>query len=227
MTGKKWLPAVLALALVPAIIVGTYVLLQSIFAQPTMQEMVPPALAAFFDTFDQDNSKGINFAESQAFFNWCKANIPYRYDDENAANPVPGSPVGDGRPGKEYWQKPIETYNERAGDCEDMAILSAAFYRYYNIMAYIATVNAEGAEVDHAVCIVKIGATPQEAAEYLGGLVYYELEGSYYMLVDVAYSNQFGLAGSNPGEASQLLEQGKFVIQDRITLEAAYMMSEM
>ncbi len=217
----KWL----ALVAVPIIIVVGSILALYIIIQPTMEEMVPPTLAAFFGKFDQNHDNAIDFAEGEVFYNWCKANIQYRYDDEHQANPVPGVPVGDGRPGLEYWQKPIETYDERKGDCEDMAILNVAFYRYFNIQAYIATVNAEGEEVDHAVCIVKIGVSPQEAADYLGGIVYYEFEDGYYMLVDVAYSNQLGLAGSSPGETTQLLEAGRFVIQDRITLETAYKMS--
>lgn len=213
-----------ALALFPVvvtIVVMGWILLY-IFRQPTMEEMVPPTLAAFFDTFDQNYDNAVDIAEAQTFFNWCKANIQYRYDDEQQPNPVPGITVGDDRPGKEYWQKPIETYNERMGDCEDMAILSAAFYRYHDILAYVAAVNAEGEQADHAVCLVKIGTNPQEAVDYLGGIVYYELEGGYFMLVDVAYSNQLGLAGSNLGGTTQLLEEGRFVIQDLLTLEEAY-----
>ena len=219
MTGKKWLALVFVSV---GAVAASVLLVLSIFQQPTMQEMVPPTLATFFDTFDQNRDNMIDIAEAQAFFNWCVANIQYRYDDEGTQNPVQGIPVGDGRPGPEYWQKPIETYNERMGDCEDMAILNVAFYRYYGISAYVATVNAEGEQVDHGVCIVKIGGTPQEAANYLGGIVYYQLEDGCYMLVDVAYSNQFGRVGSSPGEASQLLEAGRFIIQDRITLEDAY-----
>lgn len=219
MSGKKWL----ALAFISiGAVAASVLLILSITAQPSMQEMVPPQLASFFNTFDQNLDNRIDIGESQVFFNWCKANLQYRYDDEGTQNPAQGCPVGDGKSGPEYWQKPIETYNERAGDCEDMAILNAAFYRYYGISAYVATVNAEGEQVDHAVCIVKIGMTPQEAADYLGGIVYYQLEDGCYMLVDVAYSNQFGRAGSSPGEASQLLEAGRFSIQDRITLEEAY-----
>jgi len=220
MTSKK----LLALASISvAVIIGLIlVILLPIITQPSMEEMVPPTLAAFFDTFDQNQDDAIDISEAQTFFNWCEANVQYRYDDEQQVNPAQGIPVGDNRPGAEYWQKPIETYQERMGDCEDMAILNVAFYRYHGISAYVATVNAEGEQVDHAVCVVKLGATPQEAADYLGGIVYYELADGYYMLVDSAYSNQFGSAGSNPGETSQLLEGGKFTIEDLITLEDAY-----
>lgn len=223
MTDKKWL----ALAFIPvAVIVGLIlVLLLPLITQPSMEEMVPPRLAAFFDTFDQNQDDTIDIAEAQTFFNWCEANVQYRYDDEQQANPAPGITVGDGRAGPEYWQDPIETYDEKMGDCEDMAILSVAFYRYHNISAYVATVNAEGEEVDHAVCIVKIGTDLQEVVDFLGDIVYYTLEGGYYMLVDSAYSNQLGSAGSNPGETAQLLEEGKFTIEHLITLEDAYEMS--
>jgi len=223
MTDKKWF----ALAFIPVVVtVGIILMLiLPIITQPSMEEMVPPTLAAFFDTFDQNQNDAIDIAEAQTFFNWCEANVQYRYDDEQQANPAPGIPVGDGRSGPEYWQKPIETYDEKMGDCEDMAILNVAFYRYHGISAYVATVNAEGEEVDHAACVVKIGVSPQEAAEYLGGIVYYELEDGCYMLVDSAYSNQLGSAGSDPGETSQLLEEGRFTIEHLITLEKAYKMS--
>jgi hypothetical protein len=190
-----------------------------------MEEMVPPALATFFGTFDRNHDNEINIAEAEAFYNWCKANIQYRYDDEQQVNPVFGIPVGDGRLGAEYWQKPIETYNERMGDCEDMAILNVAFYRYHDVSAYMVAVNAEGDEADHAACVVNIGPDIQEAANYLGGIVYYQRDDGCYMVVDVAYSNRLGQIGSNPTETSQLLENNRFQIQDWITLEQAYKMS--
>jgi hypothetical protein len=52
--------------------------------------------------------------------------------------------------------------------------------------------------------------------------VYYQQDDGCYMLVDVAYANRLGQAGSNPTKMSQLLEEGKFVVQDWITLEEAY-----
>jgi hypothetical protein len=224
MTDKKWW----ALAIIPVVVVVDILILLPFIIQPSMEEMVPPTLAAFFDTFDRNHDNEINIVEAEAFYNWCKANIPYRYDDEQQVNPAPGVPVGDGRPGAEYWQKPIETYYERMGDCEDMAIFSVAFYRHYNISAYMVSVNAEGEGADHAACVVNIGTSNhevQEVADYLGGIVYYERDDGFYMLVDVAYANRLGQAGSNPSETSQLLEENRFQIQDWITLEQAYKMS--
>jgi len=221
MASKKWW----ALAVIPVIVVIDVLLLLPLIIQPSMQEMVPPNLAAFFDTFDRNHDNEIDIAEAEAFFNWCEVHIQYRYDDEQQVNPVFGIPVGDGRPGAEYWQKPIETYNEGMGDCEDMAILNVAFYRYHNVSAYMVTVNAGGEEVDHAICVVNIGTDIQEAKNYLGGIVCYPREDGYYMVVDVAYSNRLGQIGSNPTETSQLLEENRFQIQDWITLEQAYKMS--
>ena len=213
--------AVFAIALVAGVYFG--MMKQPKETLPTMEEMVPPALAALFDTFDLDKNGEVDIGEAEEFFKWIRANIQYRYDDEYESDPIPGYPVGDGRAGLDYWQKPIETYTEGAGDCEDMAILNVAFYRYYGIDAYAAWVNAEGEKLDHVVCVVKIGMTPEEVAEYTGGeIVYYELEDGYYLLVDCAYSDQFGTAGSDPSETTQILEKGRFTIESLVTLEEAY-----
>ena len=224
MASKKWW----ALAIIPIIVVADILILLPFITQPSMQEMVPDNLATFFDTFDRKHDNKIGIAEAEDFYNWCKANIQYRYDDENQANPVHGITVGDGRPGVDYWQKPIETDNERLGDCEDMAIFSVAFYRHYNVSAYMVTVNAGSAEVDHAACVVNIGTDNhevREVADYLGGIVYYQRDDGFYMLVDLAYANGLGQAGSNPTQTSQLLEENRFKVQDWITLEQAYKMS--
>ena len=225
MASKKWW----ASAVIPIIVVVDILVLLPFIIQPSMQEMVPTNLAAFFNTFDQNHDNKINITEAETFYRWCKVHIQYRYDDENQANPVHGITVGDGRPGVDYWQKPIETYDERLGDCEDMAIFSVAFYRHFNVSAYMVTVNAESAEVDHAACAVNIGTDNQdvqEVADHLGGFVYYQRDDGFYMLVDLAYANRLGQAGSNPTQTSQLLEENRFIAQDWITLEQAYKMSE-
>ena len=175
------------------------------------EEIIPSNLARFFGGFDANRDGDIDLGEAQDFFYWVEENIIYRYDDENEQNPG-GSPVGDGRPGPEYWQTPYETWTERAGDCEDMAILQVAFYNYFGISAYHAGVNAEGREVDHSIAIVLMGGTPEEFADLLGGLVYYEFEDGYYMLVDNSYSDAFGyLCGG--------LKEGQFTIEEIDTLE--------
>jgi hypothetical protein len=86
------------------------------------EDIVPSDLAAFFDEFDIDGNGELDLGESQDFFYWVEDNVVYRFDDENQQNPG-GFPVGDGRPGPEYWQTPYETWVEKAGDCEDMAII--------------------------------------------------------------------------------------------------------
>ena len=62
-------------------------------------------------------------------------------------------------------------------------------------------------------------------ANYLGGIVYYQRDDGFYMLVDLVYANKLGQAGSSPAQTSQLLEENRFIVQDWITLEQAYKMS--
>ena len=179
-------------------------------------EIIPSDLARFFDGFDIDRSGDIDLGEAEDFYYWVEDNVIYRYDDENEQNPKPGYPIGDGRAGPEYWQTPYETWTESAGDCEDMAILETAFYNYFGIAAYVAGVNAQDPEYsDHAICIVAIGGTPEEFADLLGELEYYELEDGCYMIVDNAYSDTFGTLPDNVD-----LEGNFIVVKDEIyTLE--------
>ena len=179
-------------------------------------EIIPSDLARFFDGFDIDRSGDIDLGEAEDFYYWVEDNAIYRYDDENEQNPGPGYPIGDGRAGPEYWQTPYETWTESAGDCEDMAILETAFYNYFGIAAYVAGVNAQDPEYsDHAICIVAIGGTPEEFADLLGELEYYELEDGCYMIVDNAYSDTFGTLPDNVD-----LEGNFIVVEDEIyTLE--------
>jgi len=182
-----------------------------VIISPVSEEIIPSDLARFFDSFDLDGNGEIDLGESQDFFYWVEANIVYRFDYENEQNPG-GSPVGDGRKGRDFVQTPHETWMERAGDCEDMAIIQVAFFNHFGIPTYIASVNAQGREIDHAIAIVAIGGTPEEFADMLGELVYYEIDGLYYMLVDNAYSNAFGfLCGG--------LREGQFYIIKKLTLE--------
>ena len=75
----------------------------------------------------------------------------------NLVNPVVGSIVGDNRSGRDYRQTLNETYQERYGDCEDMATLELAFYNHFNVEAYVVGVNAASAEsIDHAATIVRV-----------------------------------------------------------------------
>lgn len=179
--------------------------------------IIPLDLAHFFDGFDIDKNGEIDLGEAHDFFYWVEDNIKYRWDDEKDADAEPGDLIGDNRPGVEYWQTPHETWLERAGDCEDTAILQVAFYNYFGISAYIASVNTETKVVDHAIAIVRISSTPVEFVEFLGDLVYYEVKGNYYMLVDNAYSSAFGyLCGG--------LAEGQFTLHEINTLEEAVRM---
>lgn len=158
------------------------------------KDIVPSSVAAVFNKFNKDGRK---------FYYWVEKNIKYRHDSQ------------DPYPGQDYWQSPLETLSQRAGDCEDMAILECAFYRYFGYEAYIAAVNTQGATPDHAICIVAID-DPKKFASWLGKVNYYTINGKYYLLVDNAYSNNFGYLTTG-------LKQGKFIIKRIYTLEEAYL----
>ncbi|AIY90474.1 TPA_asm: hypothetical protein GacPV1_gp13 [Geoglobus acetivorans pleomorphic virus 1] len=160
----------------------------------TIDRIVPPEVAEIFEKY-RNNAIG--------FYEWVEANIKYREDTK------------DPYPGNEYWQSPYETIKDRAGDCEDMAILECAYYRYFGYEAYIAAVNTELNIPDHAICIVKI-KSPTEFLPVLGKVDYYKIGDEYYLLVDNAYSDDFGyLTGG--------LKPKKFVIKRIFTLEETYL----
>ncbi|MES2155688.1 MAG: hypothetical protein V4510_11185 [bacterium] len=173
--------------------------------------LVSAGLQAFFATFDADHNGNVDRTEAAAFYYWVEGNIPYRYDDENAPKADPRYAIGDGRPGNDYHQTPDETYNERAGDCEDANMLEVAFYNYWGIAAAQAYVNAEtDVGFDHAIAIVLVGSTVDEAQQTMGRVDYYEFDASntyglkagVYAIVDNAYSNDFGFIsdGIAPGK---------------------------
>lgn len=185
--------------------------------------IIPSDLASFFDKFDFNGDGKISLNEGQEFFYWVEANIKYRFDDENdkkglewlRAGLITQAQLGDGRSGDEYWQKPYETFIERYGDCEDMAILEAAFYNYFGVEAYVAGVDVDKpGVVNHALCIAKIGDDLDEYVNYLGKLNYYELDSKYFMFVDNAYSNAYGyISGETVGVTVH------FTLYERYTLE--------
>lgn len=160
----------------------------------TISKIVPPTVASIFEKYRND---------AIGFYEWVEANIKYREDTK------------DPYPGNEYWQSPYETIKDRAGDCEDVAILECAYYRYFGYEAYIAAVNTELNIPDHAICIVKI-RSPSEFLPILGKVDYYKIGNEYYLLIDNAYSDDFGyLTGG--------LKPKKFVIKKIFTLEEAYL----
>lgn len=191
-------------------------------------DLITGELVEFFKTFDGDGDGGLSIGEAQDFFFWMEENIRYRYDFEGEENPFVGTLVGDGRPGPDNRQTPLETFKERAGDCEDMATLEQAFYTYYGIESYVAGINAEDPDkLDHAAAIVRISGHVDDFRNFLGDLGYYQIpEGTrdiygepvnpgVYMLVDNAYSN---ILGSLNGE----LSPGAFRIHCGIPLNRGY-----
>jgi hypothetical protein len=194
---------------------------------PIPENIIPLDLATFFNEFDRDGNGELDIGEAQDFFYWVEDNIVYRWDGEEdylLPDFFPGYPVGDGRPDGQYSQTPYETWSEGMGDCEDMAILQVAFFNHFGISAYMATVATRpNGVMDHAIAVVYIAESVEEFADLLGGIVYYDLNGRYYMLVDNAYSDAFG-------DLSLGLERGAFYMkpwrdgQFLFTLEEMYEM---
>ncbi len=192
------------------------------------EDIVSPELGEFFESFDNNGDDAIDIGEAQEFYYWVEENIEYRYDDEDEVDPVVGSIVGDNRAGRDFRQTPNETFQERYGDCEDTATLELAFYNYFNVEAYVVGVNAVSTEsIDHAATIVRLSDDIETFQEFLGGIVYYELEedstdlygspvtSGVYMLVDNAYSDTFG-------DLSGGLEENTFTMQCMIPLDLGY-----
>ena len=207
------------------VLLATIITSLLVTAPPVNAEMSEEQLIQFGMTvgkFDFNSDGELDLYEAESFFYWVEENIKYRYDDENdpdglrylEAGMITSAQLGDGREGIDYWQTPWETLNEGYGDCEDMAILQAAFYDSFGIEAYVGLVNAKGYKIDHAICIVRVGETPEEFDEivnyYLGGyVVYYYLEGGHFMIVDNAYSEQFGfITAELTDEKFTLIERG-------------------
>jgi hypothetical protein len=92
-------------------------------------------LSPLFAKFDLDGDGVLSWRESKAFYEWAKGHVKYRYDDENdpegieelKADLIRSEQLEDGRPRRDYWQRPTETVREGYGDCEDMAILATPF----------------------------------------------------------------------------------------------------
>lgn len=167
-----------------------------------------------FRQFDRNQDGRLTLGEGEAFFYWVSRVLSYRYDDEKLTGVRPGFAIGDGRPGPDYRQTPPETLREKMGDCEDLATLQASFYQSFGIKSYVVCVNAQNKQLlDHAIAIVKIGDTPTQYRQALGGLLYYQIQAGqrdvrgqaispgYYMAVDSAYSSTFGYisGGIQPG----------------------------
>jgi len=73
--------------------------------------------------------------------------------------------------------------------------------------------------LDHAIAIVLVAGTPEEFADLLGEIVYYDLNGQFYMLVDSAYSDVFGYLQHG-------LERGAFAMKPYIEDKARFTLQE-
>lgn len=192
--------------------------------------LVPDVVAKFFDQFDFNNDGVLSIGEGEDFYYWVEDNIQYRYDDEQETNAPPGSLIGDDRDGPDYRQTPLETLEEGAGDCEDTATLEVAFYTYWGIQVFVAGVNADDPQyIDHAVAIVQIDDSLQDFVNLLGDLMYWEFKSGeeirawkietipagFYMLVDNAYSDDFGYLTDG-------IKEDRFNILDLVSLESPY-----
>ena len=86
-------------------------------------EIMTPELRAFFSAFDANYDNTLDWTEAMDFFYWVKQNIMYRYDDERHPEGlrylrrglITREQLGDGREGRNYWQKPMETLTEGLG----------------------------------------------------------------------------------------------------------------
>ncbi len=177
---------------------------------PPPETLVSADVRSFYASFDADEDGSLSIQEAKSFYGWVEDHVAYRYDDEGETDPYPGYVVGDGRAGPDYQQSPTETFAERMGDCEDMNTLEVAFYNHWGITAYQAYVNAvDEFEYDHAIAIVLLGDSLQDAQAIVGNLEYYEfgpdnqwqIPTGFYMIVDNAYSDEFGAisGGVEPG----------------------------
>jgi transglutaminase-like putative cysteine protease len=137
-----------------------------------------------FDRYDFNGNRKLELEEAIAFFNWVST-MRYRSDAD------------DGRPGDQYVQKPEETINEEAGDCDDFAALMTAFFNYYGVEAYVALTNAEGPTVDHATCMVNTRDLDRLPTEYYYWVVRegnrWGISAGKYIIVDTLWSRgRFG-----------------------------------
>ena len=101
---------------------------------------VSDKLKKTFASFDSDKDGKLSESERQAWWDWVEENV----------KPVPNE-------FEDYTKTPDETVNE-GGDCEDMGVLNAEFYKYHDYEVQIGIVATEGSDgYNHALTRVKIG----------------------------------------------------------------------
>lgn len=195
-------------------------------AEARLDAYAPQRLRTVFASFDEDGDDELDPEEAVAFYRWVEDNVPYRYDDEGAS-PEDDVAVGDGREGSDYQQSPLETYDERSGDCEDTSLLQLAFYAYWDRTAYLMLTSTTADEdLNHATLIVKVD-DPQAYAQPDEPLVSYDLEpgnehdaepGSY-LVVDNTFSDAYGTISGG-------VDEGTFELGELETLPEAMQYSD-
>jgi len=185
----------------------------------TPPEFYTPYVVSVFAAFDINNDSLLDLNEMKIAYDTLTSTITYRYDDENEINHEPRTIVGDGRPGPDYFQTPEETLKERAGDCEDFAILFASLLNYYGYIAFVGDIDCDGdGEVDHATCllyapestadaVIELGlsdivdvfeTSPEEVAQKLHCELGEGFEDWVLIPIDGTYSEHFGYVSGAP-----------------------------
>ena len=102
---------------------------------------VSDKLKKTFASFDSDKDGKLSESERQAWWGWVEENVEYTTDKFD-----------------DYTKMPDETVYEEGGDCEDMAVLNAEFYKSHGYEVQIGIVATEGSDgYNHALTRVKVG----------------------------------------------------------------------
>ena len=102
---------------------------------------VSDKLKKTFASFDGDKDGKLSESERQTWWDWVEENVEGKKDEFD-----------------DYTKMPDETVYEGGGDCEDMAVLNAEFYKSHGYEVQIEIVATEGSDgYDHALTRVKIG----------------------------------------------------------------------
>ncbi len=80
-------------------------------------------------------------------YEYNQKNIKYRHDDEKIDF------RGDGHPGTNWMQSPLETIRKKKGDCEDYANLSSYVLRKNGYRSIVLAVWSKNLKKAHAVCV--------------------------------------------------------------------------
>lgn len=187
----------------------------------------PPRVHELFTSFDADGDGELDPEEAVAFYEWVETHVDYRYDAEDAEPEVEGTAVGDGREGTDYQQSPLETVDERFGDCEDTSVLHLAFYEHWGETAYLGLTNTEkGDGITHATALVRVDdldAYPEPEAGFhrytFEAGNEHDVEPGTYLIVDDTYSDTYGTISGG-------VDEGTFEIQGVETLAESLQLSD-